>query len=402
MNTFREAHQHIRTLSSPFWIVIAATLMNQVGNMVLVLIVLYLNQHAGYSLAQASTAFAAFSGSMLITGLFGGHLVDRFGALRIMTGALFANGSILFSFPFQHHYASILFCCLLWGFSFGLYRPASQTFISQLSAPGKHKITFSVYRLAINLGMSVGPALGGYLAGYSFDYIFYVNGLTNFLAGIILIVGLAKSEWFKFSPSLSYKPILSITWFKRDATLRFFMLCMIPVSMIFFQHESTLAVFLSRDLHLPLSFYGLLFTINTLVIVIFELPLNMVMLNWPYRITLMLGSFFITAGFAGLYFTTTQFSIILLTLVWTLGEMILYPSASSYIADIAPKEHQGGYMSMYSTTSNIGMLLGPWTGAIVMENIGAHGLWVACGLWGMISVIMFWWLQDTKQSLRGK
>lgn len=397
MSVFQEAKKHIRTLPSAFWVVITATLMNQVGNMVVVFIVLYLNQHLGYSLIKASTAFAAFSASMFMVGLFGGNLVDKFGALRMMTGALVANGAILLTFPFLQHFFAIILCSLCWGFAFGLYRPASQTFVSQLSTAGKHKITFSVYRLAINLGMSVGPALGGYLAGYSFEYIFYANAITNFLAATILLIGLARTSWFKYKPTPAYKPVLSIKWLKRDPALRFFIFAMIPVSMIFFQHESTLAVFLSRDLHLPLSFYGLLFTINTLIIVVCELVLNIFMMNWAYRITLMLGSFFITIGFAGLYFASTQWDIILLTVLWTIGEMILYPSASSYIADIAPEEHRGSYMSLYSTTSNIGMMLGPWGGAIVMEHLGANGLWMACGVWGMISVVMFQWLQEPKK-----
>lgn len=399
MTVFREAKKHIRTLPNAFWVVVVATLMNQVGNMAVVFFILYLNQHLGYDLIQASTAFAVFSASMFMMGLFGGNLVDRFGAARMMTGALIANATILLIFPFLQHFFAILFCALCWGLSFGLYRPASQTFVSQLST-GKHKITFSVYRLAINLGMSVGPAVGGYLAGYSFEYIFYANGLANFLAAIILLIGLAKTSGFKYKPTAAYKPVLSIKWLKRDSALSFFIIAMIPVSMIFFQHESTLAVFLSRDLHLPLSFYGLLFTINTLIIVFCELFLNIIMMNWAYRITLMIGSFFITIGFAGLYFATTTWDIILLTVLWTIGEMVLYPSASSYIADIAPKGHEGSYMSLYSTTSNIGILLGPWGGAIIMQHLGAHGLWMACGLWGMISVVMFQWLKEPKKLIK--
>ncbi len=166
--------------------------------------------------------------------------------------------------------------------------------------------------------------------------------------------------------------------------------------MIFFQGESTLAVFLNRDLGFPLSFYGLLFTLNTLMIVFFELILNVATMNWPYRINFMLGSFFITAGFAGNMFATEKWHIILLSILWTLGEMVLFPSASSYIADIAPEKHRGSYMSIWTTCSNLGLFLGPWAGAFIMEKIGASGLWMACGMWGMLSVIMFWYTPEPK------
>ncbi|RDI48683.1 MFS transporter [Aquicella lusitana] len=397
MNLYRAAFLHIKTFPSAFWVVLSATLMNQIGNMGIVFLVLYLNQHLGFSLSQASIAFAVFSGSMLVAGMVSGGLIDQSGALRVMIGALCANGLTLLLFPLTHTYSAILFMCLIWGTLYGLYRPASQTFVSQLSAPGIHKLTFSLYRLTINLGMSIGPALGGYLAYHSFAAIYVANGFANLLASLILIAGLAHSGWLDKHAAARQKLSLNIRWLKYDPLLRLFVIGMIPVSMVFFQHESTLAVFLKRDLGFSLSFYGLLFTLNTFIIVFCELPLNVATMNWPYRINFLLGSLLITAGFAGLYFATREWHIILLTVIWTAGEMILYPAASSYIADIAPSAHRGSYMSLYSTCSNLGILLGPWAGAIVMEKTGAQGLWIACGIWGMLSMIIFNYLRESKQ-----
>jgi MFS family permease len=389
MGLFRITFQHIRDFPPALWVVIGASLLNQLGNMAFVFLVLYLTKHMGFSLAEASFAFAAFSASMLISGLSGGNLIDRIGAAPVMTTSLCANGLILIIFPYLHDYVGIILLCVGWGFAFGLYRPASSTLVAQLSKPGLHKITFSVYRLALNLGMSLGPALAGYLASHSFPAIFITNGITNLVASLVLLIGLHRTVWHKQRPALQHKMELSIKWLKRDAALRYFLLSMIPLSMVFYQHESTLAVFLNRDLNLPLSFYGLLFTLNTLIIVFFELPLNVVTMNWPYRLNFLLGSAFITLGFAGMAFATLEWHIILLTLCWTLGEMILYPAASSYIADIAPEKNRGSYMSLFSTSSNVAMLLGPWGGAIVMEYRGASGLWLACGVLGIVSMLMF-------------
>ncbi len=396
MKHFREAFSHIRGFSSAFWIVIAATLMNQTGNMAVVFLVLYASQYLGFSVAASSLCFAAVSGSMLITGMIGGGLSDRFGPAWIMVLALFANGLILFAFPFFHSYPLIFIMCLIWGSVFGFYRPASQTFISNLSTAGMHKVTFSVYRLVINLGMSIGPALGGYLAMHSYTAIFFANGIANLLASAILFFGLYRTNWLSYKNTHARKIDLGIRWLKHDSALRLFVFAMIPVSMIFFQHESTLPVVLDRDMHLPLTFYGLLFTLNTLIIVFLELPLNVATLSWSYRTNFLLGSALVIIGFAGLYFATSTWHIMLLTVFWTVGEMIFYPAASSYIADIAPEDKRGSYMSMYTTCSNLGMLLGPWAGAVVLERINAHGLWLACGLWGILSLVQFYYLREPK------
>lgn len=395
MTLYRETYKHIRSFSFPFWIVIGATLMNQIGNMALVFLVLYLHEGIGLSLSQSSFAFAIFSASMLISGLIGGILIDQFGAARIMTWALMANGLTVLIFPMVHYYPSILAMSLLWGFFYGLYRPASQTFVSQLSSPGIHKVTFSVYRLALNLGMSIGPAFGGYLASSrSFAAIFMVNGLTNLLAGGILLFGLFSTQWFKFKKHSLYIPKINLSLLK-DTRLSLFLLGMIPVSMIFFQYESTMGVFLKQDLHFPLSFYGILFTINTLIIVFFELPLNVATMNWSYKINFMLGSFFTTLGFAGFFFAHSRLDVILLTVAWTLGEMIYYPSASSYITEIAPDAKRGTYMSLFGTCSNLGMLFGPWMGAIIMQSFDVKALWLSCGIAGFISILIYYFANTT-------
>lgn len=391
MSTFRQAITHIRDMPSAFWVVIVATLVNQMGNMAFVFLVLYCNQALGFSLSLSAATFAAFSTSMLLTGLFGGTFVDRFGALRIMLVALVANGCILLTFPFIHALPNLLLACLVWGFTFGLYRPASQAFVTQLSTAGMHKVTFSVFRLAINLGMSIGPAVGGYLASHQFATIFFANGCANLIASMILILGLARSKWLK-EKSQTPTSELSIKLLGKDLRLTLFLFGMIPVSMVFFQHEATLPVYLNESLHLSLSFYGLLFTVNTLIIVLCELPLNIATLNWPYRINLALGSAFISAGFAGMLLTHSAFHVLIATVIWTIGEMILYPASSSYIADIAPEEKRGSYMSLYSACSSLGMLLGPWSGAFVMQHFGTTNLWITCGIWGSVSVLVFLYL----------
>lgn len=396
MKNFHATIKHIRSLPAAFWVVIGATLLNQIGNMVIVFIILYLNQSLGFSLTQATLAFGTFSATMCIAGMLGGNFIDKIGAPRMMVTTLTANGCALLAFPLLHTLPMILCLCVVWGITFGLYRPASQTFVSQLSSSGMHKVTFSLYRLVLNLGMSIGPAVGGYLATFSYSYIFIANGIANIIAASVLMIGLYKAGWLFYKAPQNRKLEFNLKWLKHDKGLRLFVLGLIPVSMIFFQHEATLPVYMNENLHLQVGLYGLLFTINTLIIVFFELALNIATINWPYRLNFMLGSVLITAGFAGLYFATSYYNIIFLTVLWTFGEMILFPSASSYIADIAPEAHRGSYMSLYSTCSNLGMLFGPWCGALVMEHFGGNILWLACGLWGILSLLAFQQLREPK------
>jgi MFS family permease len=394
MNLYRETFLNISKFPRTFWWVILATFINQIGNMAIVFLMLYATQHLKLSISQGAVAFAVVSAMMFFSGLFSGNVIDRIGAAKITIIAVVINGLILFTFPFIKSYHTLLFCCLLWGTSFGTYRSASQTLVSFFSTGDLHKITFAVFRLAINLGMSIGPAIGGYLATHSFQDIFIFNGVANLLAGMILLILLINGS-IQFSQHTHLeKKVFSLKLLKHDSALRFFVIAMIPISMVFFQHESTLAVYMKEDLGLPISLYGWLFTINTLIIVCFELVLNVATLNWPYRVNFILGTIFIAAGFAGVVFATTGLHIILVTIIWTIGEMILFPSTSSYIAEIAPEGQRGSYMSLYNAAGNLGMFIGPWTGAIVMQHLGGATLWSLCAVMGVISIIFFSFLQQ--------
>jgi MFS family permease len=170
--------------------------------------------------------------------------------------------------------------------------------------------------------------------------------------------------------------------------------------MIFFQHESTLPIFIT-DLHFPLSYFGWLLTINTLLIVFCELPLNIATMQWSYRTNFVLGSIFVTLGFAGMYFVSQAWHLAILAACWTIGEMILFPAANSYIAEISPVETRGSYMALFNTSYNLGLLLGPLGGAFIMQHLGASGLWIACGFWGMLSIVGFYFLKirEVKENL---
>lgn len=389
---------HIKKLPNAFWVVIAATLTNQVGNMAMVFLVVYLKIHLHFSLPRASFIYASCCAALLISGSIAGALADRFGAARIMAIVLFSNAAILLCIPFVHHFWLIELFCIIWGGVFGIYKPAAQTFITHISPHESYKITFSIYRLAWNLGMSIGPAIGGYMAAHSFQTIFYFNGCANIFAGIFLVIGLRKFPGIQHPvPEITASSLVSgFKNLKYDKALRILTLGLIPICMVFYQNSSTLAVFLQEDLKFPLTFYGLLFTVNTLMIVFFELPINIATISWPARRSMSIGSFFLGLGFCGFLFASTEWHVIFLVILFSIGEMILFPTASSYVAEIAPVTQRGNYMSVYTTSVNIGLLLGPWAGAMVMHHLTSIGLWIACGIWGLISVVIFLYLPPSK------
>jgi hypothetical protein len=159
----------------------------------------------------------------------------------------------------------------------------------------QRKPAFALNRLASNLGMSIGPAIGGILAHISFRLLFFIDGATSIVASTVVLL----ASWPQISPASSRVPALSTSEFGgaeefgreleaesieplaparlvadlgafRDARMLYFLAAVVPVQIVFFQVTSTLPLFLVRYLGLRESVYGLVFTINTLIIVALE------------------------------------------------------------------------------------------------------------------------------------
>jgi MFS family permease len=235
----------------------------------------------------------------------------------------------------------------------------------------------------------MGPLLGGFLVAKSFSSIFIVNGLSNTIAAIIIFIGLRSYSKKRSHISTRLTFMQTASFLKQDKTLRIFLLGLLPVMMVFFQHEASLAVFLTQNLRFSYHFYGFLFTINTLMIVFFEILLNVATSEWRSRTSFIIGSILISLGFMGFAWATQAWQVIVLAIIWTLGEMILFPAASAFVADIALEKNRGAYMGLFSMNQNAALLLGLWGGSLALSYFGPQILWIICGFWGLLSLIFF-------------
>jgi MFS family permease len=168
----------------------------------------------------------------------------------------------------------------------------------------------------------------------------------------------------------------------------YFLVALIPVQLVFFQLTSTLPLFLVGRLGLPESFYGTIFTLNTLLIVAVEVPLNAATSLWSHRRTLMLGAILYAIGFGAYAFVTRPAGVLAAVLVWTFGEMILMPGSAAYASEIAPAGRRGEYMGLYTMSFSIALATGPWLGAQVLQRWGGHALWEIAFVSGCISMVL--------------
>lgn len=384
----KNPYSGLKNIPKNIWLLASATLINRTGTMVLPFIALYANQELKVSEGDAGLVLAAYGIGAFVTAPFAGKLSDKIGTLRMMKTSLFCTGSFLFLYSFITNYFLFLSLTFIWAILSEAFRPASMSFISSEITSDRRKTAFALQRLAINLGMSIGPVIGGILSTINFHLLFYVDGFTSLAAATFLVFSPLKTHT-STEPSIDEKIVVQkrVPVFK-DKRLLYFLLALIPVEMVFFQHIGALPLFIVSDLGFSTAVFGLLTAVNTILIIFIEVPLNDAMRNWDDRKSLALGALLCGIGFGLMAFTNTIPPIIFLIVIWTFGEMIFFPSSGEYVAKIAPEKQRGEYMGYFQMSFSFAFMVGPWLGAEVLEQFGSFSLWLGCFLFGLVSMVM--------------
>jgi MFS family permease len=380
----------LRGLPRDLWVLGIASLVNRAGTMVLPFLVLYLTRELGFSAANAGLTLGVYGLGSIIISPVAGKLSDITGPLPIMRASLISTGVLLFAFPFVRSFPGIIAITLAWALVSECFRPATLALVASIVTPEQRKPAYALVRLAINLGMSVGPAVAGFLAARSFRWIFLVDAGTTIAAGIVLIaVPFAVTRQFA-SEKQTHAAVRSAssTSIFSDRRMMFFLVGLFLTGAVFFQHEGPMSLFLVQDLGLSPAFYGGLFTINTLMIVFIEVPINSATSRWPHQRALALGACLFAVGSGAFAFATGPGMIIAGVVIWTFGEMMLFPQASAYVAEIAPPSRRGEYMGAYSLAFNISFAIAPWAGTVAFDRYGARFLWLSVFAVGLISAVM--------------
>ncbi|HJW71866.1 MAG TPA: MFS transporter [Geothrix sp.] len=362
----------LRGLPREVWLLCVSTLINRLGTMALPFLVLYLTEGRRWTPQEAGFGMMVYGAGALAAGPFSGRLADRLGHVHVLKASLWSSGALLLLLPFATTRPMLFTLIFLWAGLTQAFWPSAMALLTGLAAPEQRKAVYALHRLAVNLGMAVGPAMGGFIAHHSYRWVFWTDGLST-LAGAALLTLLLKVPPQPALPH-GHAPGRS-PWGNR--TLMFLLLPFIPMLMVFFQIEGTLPLWVVRDLGLGSPFFGLLFTVNTLLIVALEVPLNLAMARWPHGRLFLLGGACLAVGFGATAWATSHTGLILTTVAWTFGEMILFPAMSDAVATLAPPDRRGEYMGLLSLCFAAAVALGPWMGVWAYARTGPRSVWFA-------------------------
>ena len=373
----RNLRENLRALPRPVWVLFAGTFINRFGTFVMPFMAIYLTR-SGYSIAQAGAAVSAFGGGHVVASMVGGHLADRIGRRNTICVSMFAGAIAMVALSQARSYPVILLLTFLTGSMVEMYRPAATALIGDLVKPEQRIAAFGMYRWAINLGFAAGPATAGFLANRSFFLIFLFDAMTSLIFGLVALFMLPHGLRVSAKEEQTGEALRHAL---RNNRFVLFLIATLCVTWIEFQLHSTFPLYIQQLGYQP-STYGLLLSINGVMIVVFELALTTWTQRRPPQRIIALGYALAAIGIAmtGLAHTIPQ--LVGTVIVWTLGEMVYAPVTGAYVTSLAPERYRGRYSGLWMLMWSLGMLLGPWIGTLIFQRRPAL-LWGTCAIVGL-------------------
>lgn len=371
-----------RGLGVDVWKLSAVTFVYRSGTMVLPFLALYATQELGTSAARAGGVLSLYGIGSVLGAWVGGRLSDGLGPLRAQTLSLITAGLCLIALQWIHDPTWFALAMVPTALAAESFRPSSSAALASFARPENRSRVFALRRLAINAGMTIGPAFGGVLAAIDYKWLFRVDGLTCLVAAIFLWAAF-PGDRFSEPTAIDESPERIASRGPSAWTDRPYLLLLLLVSLsatVFLQVMSTWPLTL-RDVHgLDEPRIGLFWATNTILIVLFEMPLVGASERRSPLLVAAAGMVFVGIGLGGLPWTSGPGLVFVTVVFWTVGEMLTFPALESLAAGRAPASRRGQYLGLFTGCFSVAFLIGPLAGTWIYQNLGPTTLWVAAGI----------------------
>src|SRR5450432_2241039 len=376
-------------LSRSTWLLSLVMLVNRSGTMVLPFMTIYLTG-IGFSLFQSGVVVGLFGAGAVCGAYLGGKLTDKLGFHRIQLITLTGGGLLFILLGLMKSYSLICIFTFILSLVNDAFRPANNSAIAQYSRSENRTRSYSLNRLAINLGWAVGGTLGGFIASFDYHLLFWIDGFTNIIAAAMLYY-LLKPVDPALKETASALHSSEKTSPLKDKKFKLFIGLAILYALCFYQLYSTIPVYYKDVYHMSEFYIGILMGLNGLIIVIIEMVLifhleskdrSLHMISYGLLLT---SLSFLVYIILPLHPLTALVSIILVTL----GEIYAMPFMNNYWASRASSHNRGQYAGYYTMAWSLAQVLGPTGGTWIAGHSGFNSLWWISAIICLITGILF-------------
>lgn len=372
---------YLPQLNPPVWILAMGRFLSEVGTgFTLFYAPIFFAKGVGLSATEVGLGLGSAAISGILGRIIGGSFSDSqfWGRRRTLLLSAAISAIASFALAATNSFFTFVLANLLSGFGIGLYWPATEAAVADLTEGQVRQEAYAVVRLADNLGLGLGIILGGILISTTGNYrtLFIIDGISFVV--FFGVVYLAITETYtgdrETPPSKSRnKWFLPNSWQTAlsDRLLLVFVIVNIIFTTYISQLHSTIGLYFSR--RFSSEAISLLFSWHMVLAILTMMPVSRRLRRFNHPQALMISALLWGIGFSLVWFIG---GVSELQLIWAILAMGIFaiatvsytPSAAAFVADIAPVSLRGVYLSINSLCWAIGYAVGPPLGGWAMDQ----------------------------------
>jgi len=387
-------------LPRPIWILNAGLAVNTVGSgMVMPFLLIYLHNGRGFSVATSGLVPTVHFTVALVFGIVAGASFDRIGGRATAAGSLvlLALGFGLFPLGREPWHAVAL--AAVAGIGRGAFWPSYSGLLAALTPPALRPSAYAVQRVGGNLGIALGSLVAGLIVSTSepttFTLVFLVSAATSVAFAVALaFVPAAASEQGE-NGQRGYRAVARDRPFVALIVVNFTFVA-VGIALL----NSVLPLFAKNDAGVRELVVGLLFVVNTIVIVVAQFPVTRLLEGRNrMRALAAMGAVWALAWLLALAAAGTSSVGIAAALllvgvaVFAIGECVHGVVQGPLVSDLAPPPLRGRYMAAWLTTAQLGFAVGPALGTLVLA-VSPALLWLGAAAACVVAAVAALVLDD--------
>jgi MFS family permease len=377
-------------LSPVFWALFWGTLVNRAATFVGIFLALHLTQDLAISSATAGWIVGCWGIGSWVASPIAGVLADRIGRRITMLLALGLCGLTVLAIAFVADVRLLFVLTFLGGATHQAYFPAANAVVADVVPPADRTRAYGLIYWAVNLGLTIGFTVGGLVPDRYIPLLFVADAGTSFLCAGLIAWRVPETR-----PDAAHEPVLAgLAKVATDAPFVVFAALQLAALVVFTQFYLALPLDMKAHGHSSRAFAWLM-AFNCAGVVVLQpwlaprlrrfdrswlLAIATVLFGLGYGVNAFVPG--LAGSLAGLGLGDAHAWQLALYLfgaaLWTVGEVVGFPVASSLVADFSPAALRGRYQGAFAMVWGATNSLSPVLGGQVMTRLSASVLWVAC------------------------
>ncbi|TKC05892.1 MFS transporter [Pedobacter frigoris] len=359
------------------WLLSIVMMFNRCGSMAVPFMALYVTQSLHRSEVDAGLIITLFGIGSILGSATGGKLTDIIGFRPVQIWSSIISGILFILFSTISHFSTLCVLTIVISFFSDAFRPANFTAVANYAKEGTTTRSYSLNRLATNIGWSVGISIAGLIASINYKLLFIVEGGMSILVGLSIFFLLPRVKGFIKQAKENRNQMMIAKPWQDLFYVKFILLTTVFITCAFLMFR-VVPVFYKEQWHINEFAIGIIMGLNGAVIALFEMVMiNKIEKKRPPMFFIIIGAFFFAVSYLLLSVPLLLHLAvaIIAMVVFTIGEMLVLPFINTVVISRSNEYNRGLYAAGYTLSWSVAQVVGPLTGFYVAKQLGYNWLW---------------------------